>query len=216
MWSLDKRPSSSLGVNVNNLVFLGRNHGVKSRQQHYTAHFSVLISILMQSQWDYRKLCPIMFQNNGITAKERHQAWTCQADSFPTSAWAKTSRSKHPQILRWAEPMGRSAWCDFFLVFLYVCNLIFARITFWAPGVPWHICQSPELLPEHWVPAAPWGGVGAGNWSISSCLQSWSLLWRYKLTFNDVWIKMCVYISMDSFCACFTALTSSSWGVTKW
>lgn len=74
MWSLDKRPSSSLGVNVNNLVFLGRNHGVKSRQQHYTAHFSVLISILMQSQWDYRKLCPIMFQNNGITAKERHQA----------------------------------------------------------------------------------------------------------------------------------------------
>lgn len=156
MWSLNKWPSSSLGVNVNNSLFLGRNCGVKSRQQHYTARFSLLMSILIQSQWDYRKLCPIMFQNNRITAKERHQVRTCQADSFPASAWAKNIQERSPsdpevdRINIWLCVM----WLFMALLCLYPGFLKDDASLSCSSERPFHVRGGALVLCEGWVPAA--------------------------------------------------------------
>lgn len=90
-----------------------------------------------------------------------------------------------------------------FLAFPYICNLTFARMThhflsFWNA-----MTHLPEPRAAVWAlsTCSTMGRCyGLGSWSTRSCLQSWSLLWRYKLILNDVWMKMCIFTFMDSFC----------------
>lgn len=192
------------------------------------------MSILIQSQRDYRKLCPIMFQNNRITAKERHQVQTCQANPFPTSAGANTFRNVCFSSSDLEVDSINIQICVMwlFMAFLYVCTLSFARVTYHFSALlkcrymcvmELCYCLSTEYQRHTGRSVAGYDADLSGHISSSGFWYE-----GIRLTFSHVWMKMCIFsipvhgllsrmAQLWRKCWCLTALTSNShWGFTNW